>query len=194
MRVLSHVYPRLTQRSIGAWLLAVCLLSACSSNNNNDNSNTSDDTPSASAEVEGSINWLSDGTRDIGYTVNTIPFTVLSDSTVTIDVLSAGAFTPSMDAQVYLTPDDGSIESLDLIYTNDDGETGTDGSTLELDSFLRADLTAGSYVAYISACCFSAEDALNGYHLVVEDEPTVELTPGEISGRYRVTVSGDIEL
>tara|TARA_R110002049_G_scaffold27672_3_gene95147 strand:+ start:902 stop:1342 length:441 start_codon:yes stop_codon:yes gene_type:complete len=145
-------------------------------------------------EVEGAINWLSDGTRDIGYSVNTIPFTVLSDSTVTIDVLSAGAYTPAMDAQIYLAPDDGSIESLDLTFTNDDGEAGSDGSTLELDSFLRLDLPAGNYVAYISACCFSAGDALNGYHLVVEDEPTAELTPGGVNGRYRVTLSGDVEL
>jgi hypothetical protein len=194
MRVLSHVYPLLSPYSVGTWLLAACLLSGCSSNNGDDNTNTVGDTPSTTVEVEGSVSWLNDGTRDIGYTVNAIPFTVLSDSTVTIDVLSAGAYTPAMDSQIYLAPDDGSIESLDLIYTNDDGEAGSDGSTLELDSFLRVDLAAGNYVAYISGCCFSAEDALKGYHLLVEDEPTEALTPGEINGKYRITVSGDVEL
>ncbi|CAA0081365.1 Uncharacterised protein [Halioglobus japonicus] len=193
MRALSHVYPVLSPRSIGLCLLATCLLSACSSNNN-DSSDTPEVIPATSVEVEGAVSWLNDGTRDIGYSVNTIPFTVLSDSTVSIDVLSAGAYTPSMDAQIYLAADDGSIDSLDLIYTNDDGEAGSDGSTLELDPFLSVDLPAGNYVAYISGCCFSAEDALNGYHLLIDDEPAGELTPGDINGKYRVTISGDVEL
>jgi hypothetical protein len=179
-------------RTIGLWLLASCLISACSSNS--DSNNPEQDARVVSLEVEQAVDWLNDGTRDVGYSIDAISFTVLSDSTVSIDVLSAGAFAPSMDAQIYLAPDDGSIESLNLIYTNDDGELGSDGSTLELDSFLSVELPAGNYVVYISACCFSAQDALNGFHRVAESAPEAELTPGAVNGRYRLTISGDVEL
>ena len=98
------------------------------------------------------------------------------------------------DRRLDLAPDDGSIESLDLVYTNDDGEAGSDGSTLELDSFLSVELPAGNYVVYIGACCFSAQDALNGFHRLAESAPEAELTPGDVNGRYRLTITGDVEL
>ena len=65
----------------------------------------------------------------VGYVIDEIPFTVLSRSSVIIDVLSAGAFTPALDAQIYLAADDGNIDSMDLMYMNDDGERGADGGT-----------------------------------------------------------------
>ncbi|MCB1687422.1 MAG: DVUA0089 family protein [Halioglobus sp.] len=192
MRALTHVSSLSIPRTIGLWLLASCFISACS--NNSDSNNPPQETPVTSLEVEQDIDWLNDGTRDVGFSIDAIPFTVQSDSTVSIDVLSAGAFNPAMDAQIYLAPDDGSIESLDLVYTNDDGEAGSDGSTLELDSFLSVELPAGNYVVYIGACCFSAQDALNGFHRLAESAPEAELTPGDVNGRYRLTITGDVEL
>ncbi len=194
MRARAHTFSRSFPRTLGLWLVAGCLISACSNNSDSNMPPPPQETPVTSVEIEQAVNWLNDGSRDVGYSINTIPFKVLSDSTVSIDVLSAGAYTPALDAQIYLAPDDGSIDSLDLVYTNDDGEAGADGSTLELDSFLSVELQAGNYVVYVSACCFSAQDALDGFHRLAESAPEAELTTGAVNGAYRVTISGDVEL
>lgn len=176
-------------RNLVIGLLAACGMTACS---DSDNPLPPSAPPSTSLVVEQDINWLNDGIRDVGYSIDAIPFTVLAESTVTIDVLSAGAFRPALDTQIYLAVDDGSIDSMDLVATNDDGEAGADGSTLELDSYLSARLQPGDYVLFISGCCFSAEEALAGYRVVSGDDTLAGLVAGGVNGSYRVTISGQV--
>jgi hypothetical protein len=176
-------------RNLGIGMLAVCAVTACS---DSDVPPPQGAPASTSLVVEQDINWLNDGVRDVGYSIDAIPFTVLSQSVVTIDVLSAGAYAPALDAQIYLAVDDGSIDDTDLISTNDDGEAGADGSTLELDSYLSAELQPGDYVLFISGCCFSAEEALAGYRVVSGDDTLAGLVAGGVNGSYRVTISGQI--
>ncbi len=175
-------------RALGCCLLAACLVTACSDGNGP----RPQAAPTTSLVVEQDIDWLNNGIQDVGYGIDAIPFTVLSASTVIIDVLSAGAYTPALDAQIYLAADDGSINSMDLMYTNDDGEAGADGSTQELDSYLSVELKPGDYVVFISGCCFSAEEALAGYRLVAGNDPLSALVPGDVNGSYRVTITGQL--
>jgi len=175
-------------RALGCAFLAACCLVGCSDGNGP----RPQAQPDTSLVVEQDINWLNNGARDVGYGIDAIPFTVLAASTVIIDVLSAGAYTPALDAQIYLAPDDGTIDSMDLMYTNDDGEPGTDGSTQELDSYLSVELEPGDYVVFISGCCFSAEEALVGYRLVTGNDPLAALAPGAVNGSYRVTITGQV--
>lgn len=181
------VFVRLL-RTIAAGFLAACLVAACSDGDNNRSQTAAD----SSVVVEQEISWLNNGERDVGYTIDAIPFTLQSDSTVTVDVLSVGAYTPALDTQVYLARDDGSLDTGDLVYTNDDGELGADGSTQELDSYLRAELQAGDYIVFVGDCCFGAEQALAGYRLVTGDDPRAELAVGNVKGGYRVTISGNV--
>ena len=176
-------------RNLGIGMLAACGVTACSDSD----IPLPQSTPAmTSLVVEQDINWLNNGARDVGYSIDAIPFTVLSQSVVVIDVLSAGAYTPALDTQIYLAVDDGGIDSMDVMFVNDDGELGADGSTLELDSYLSTELPAGDYVIFISGCCFSAEDALAGYRLVTGDDALAGLVAGGVNGSYQVTITGQV--
>lgn len=173
-------------QNLGVWILAACGVVACS------DAFPPQGASNTSLVVEQDINWLNNGTQDVGYAIDAIPFTVLSPSTVSIDVLSAGTYTPALDAQIYLAADGGGIDSMELMYTNDDGEPGTDGSTQELDSYLSVELQPGDYVVFISGCCFSADEALAGYRLVTGNAPLSALVAGDVNGIYRMTISGQV--
>ena len=67
-----------------------------------------------------------------------------------------------------------------------------DGSSYDLDSHLSTELEPGDYVVYISGCCFSAEEAMSGYRVVIGDAPAETLAPDAVNGRYQLMVSGQI--
>ena len=146
----------------------------------------------ATVTVDDQVNWLNNGVRDVGYVIDEIRFGVNSQGPVTVDVLSAGVLTPSLDPQIYLLRDDGNPDISDVLYVNDDGEPGADGSLFELDSHLQAELPPGDYLLYVSGCCYTAEDALAGYRLVSGDDPLPALAVGGVNGQYQVTITGDV--
>lgn len=148
----------------------------------------------ATVTVDDGISWLNNGVRDVGYEIRAIRFSVNSQGPVTVDVLSAGVMTPSLDAQIYLLRDDENPDIGDVLYVNDDGEPGADGSLLELDSYLQVELAPGDYLLYVSGCCYSAEDALAGYRLVTGSDSLGDLTEGGANGEYQVTITGDVGL
>jgi hypothetical protein len=149
---------------------------------------------SAAIVVDDNVSWLSDGTSNVGYTIDRISFSVGSTSQVTVDLLSAGILVPSLDTSIYLAADDGDIQLVDFLYSNDDGALGSDGSVFELDSFLDVELAAGNYMLYVSGCCYSSGEALAGYRLVAGSEPFQNLVDNGVFGNYRATISGDVTL
>jgi hypothetical protein len=191
MRALTHIPSLSFPLSIGCWLLAICFISACSNSSDSNNDNGQQPVPpGTSLEVEQSIDWLSDGTRDIGYTVNAIPFRVLSDSTVSIDLLSAGVYTPAMDTQIYLAPDDGSIESLDLIDINDDGDALDVGENLVITPTI--DQPLGLLDDGNGGFFFSSRSADTVYHAVDHNSDGDMLDLAEVLS-YADAVFGDID-
>jgi hypothetical protein len=148
----------------------------------------------ASFIVNGEIESIYDGINKIGSTVDKWSFSVLADSTVSIDVLSweadedgiatndrfpeavdlngDGVFT-FIDSFIYLFADDRDLTADDLIGFNDDSSlTFADGSLSFLDSFLEVDLFAGNYILAIGASdSFGGlllQDAISGVSSVTE--------------------------
>jgi len=148
----------------------------------------------ATIVVDDSTHWLNNGSSNVGYTIDLINFNVGSTSQVTIDLLSVGVFSPGMDTQIYLAEDDGDIQPVDVMWVNDDGDLGADGSVFELDSYLDLELEAGTYMLYVGACCYSTAEALAGWRLVSGSDSLSSLTKNGVSGVYRATISGDVSL
>jgi len=149
---------------------------------------------SADFIVSGEIESIFDGNNKIGSTVDTWSFSVLSDSTVAIDVLSWEAdeegretddFFPEsvdlngdgeftfIDSFIYLFADDGDLSADDFIALNNDSySTYADGSLSFFDSFLEVDLFAGNYILAIGAtdngAGLSVEEAISGLSAVTQ--------------------------
>jgi hypothetical protein len=147
----------------------------------------------------GSVEWLENSSNaEVGVTIDRIDFLVATDSEVIIDVASLGVLSNGMDTQIRLALDDGSIEPLDFFADNDDGPAGTDGSIYYTDSYLSfiddgtpfalTQLDAGNYSLFISGCCFTGSEALEGGKVISGTETVAQLNTGALYGNYQVTI------
>lgn len=195
-------------KHLGKILSGVALLSmSCMSN--------------ASFIVKGEIESVLNGIDKMGSTVDTWTFSVLSDSTVGIDVLSweadeegratndgfvesidingDGVFT-FIDSFIYLFEDDGDLSIDDLIDFNDDSDfTYNDGSLSMFDSFLEVDLFAGNYILAIGATGLTLSEAILGLSSVTQfpaacdDDPFFGCFLEESNvGDYQISFTGDV--
>lgn len=102
------------------------------------------------------------------FDIETLSFSVTSSGVTTFDVLARG-FTsgPSSqglrDSMIRIARDDGSLDSSDFLFMNDDSSTslGSDGSTSLFDSFLSVNLNAGDYLFFIGAFNLEVSEILN---------------------------------
>jgi hypothetical protein len=175
----------------------------------------------ASFIVNGEIESVLDGKDKIGSTVDTWFFSVLSDSTVSFDVLSWEAdeegratddgFVESIDINgddeftfidsfIYLFEDDGDLSVDDLIDFNDDSDfTYNDGSLSMFDSFLEVDLFAGNYIVAIGVTGLTLSEAILGFSAATQfpaacdDDPFFGCFLEESNvGDYQISFSGDV--
>jgi hypothetical protein len=181
-------------RAIGLLKLAAILVSVGLAGCSDGDGFSGSGTRTATVVVEDDVNWLNDGADEVGYVIHEIGFSVQSAGPVTFDILSAGQLAPSLDTQIYLLADDGAPDASDVLYVNDDGAPGDDGSVTGLDSYLQVELEPGDYLLYIGGCCFTADDAIAGYRLVAGSAPLPALTVGDVNGSYQLTVTGDVLL
>lgn len=170
--------------------------------------------------VSGEIESIFDGNNKVGSTVDTWSFSVFSDSTVAIDVLSWEAdeedretddFFPEpvdlngdgeftfIDSFIYLFADDGDLSVDDLLAFNDDSDfTYSDGSLSFYDSFLEVDLFAGNYILAIGGAGLSVEEAISGLSSVTQfpaacdgDPFFCDLEESNV-GDYQISFNGDV--
>ena len=138
---------------------------------------------------QGDLDWYTDGAgQNAGYSIDRFDFEVLSESAVTLDVLSVGAFAVPIDSEIRIAINSSPLQVVDFFAFNDDGPLGDDGSILAMDSYYSETLAVGNYSVFIGGCCFSSQDAIDGLRVITADANT----PGELYGSYQLTLTGDI--
>tara|TARA_R110000744_G_scaffold119398_2_gene222784 strand:+ start:2325 stop:2933 length:609 start_codon:yes stop_codon:yes gene_type:complete len=124
--------------------------------------------------------------------IDSINFTVLSDSDVTFDMLSYQIFDTWIDPVIMLFQNDGNpLSDSNLVEVNDDNTTGSDtnGSLGSLDSFMTIFLTAGDYTVTVGAWEYTTDDAEAGFGV-----GTVAGIGGFVptSGEYQLDIIGNV--
>ncbi|MEP2980724.1 MAG: cadherin domain-containing protein, partial [Lentilitoribacter sp.] len=106
---------------------------------------------------------------------------------LTIDGLADGLNGSDLDMQFELLRDNGDGTYTSVGYNND-GASGSDGSTSNLDSYLNfSDLEAGDYLLAVGNINFDQSDVEN----TSSDYPTGYWNGSSETGEYQVTISGD---
>jgi len=124
--------------------------------------------------------------------IDSFDFTVLSDSYVTLDVLTWQVFDTYFDSKLYLFNNDGNPLSY-ANYVDANVEyvgVDTNGSVNSIDSFLNIFLTAGDYTVSVGAFNYGVADAEAGF----SSSGVVFGIGGFIpqSGEYQLDIIGDV--
>ena len=107
----------------------------------------------------------STGTDSVSYTY----FTQDAAGTTSLET-----FTDYFDSVLYLFSDDGSLDTSDIIASNDDG--GTSSAYAYYNSYLSLLLNAGNYVVAVSDFSFTGSEAVSGVNSGYNASGSYDLT------------------